>query len=261
MITPTRSGPLGTAEPGWADPLAALRHPVYGAAHIDTDDGTVTAGTYADGRPAVWRLGTGRQARHTALIGRTSTGKTVLARSLLAGAATADVAAQVIDLAHGRLDRLPHPVASSIAAARTVLAELHHIAVSCRDHGGRGARLRLLVIDGLITLTSDPAGAQLLNELSQLAGPAGIAIVSTAQIGDLDEFGSQVLGGDTARDLRTRLAEELVLLRTTRRTHYGLLGADVDLPLIPGGFADGATTAGIGYLPRRSSTPFRAWLP
>lgn len=252
MITPTTgTSPLYALNR--ADLLAALRRPVYGTARIDAD-GTVTAGTYVDGHPAWWRLGTARQARHTALIGSTGSGKTMLVRSLLDAAATAGIPAQVIDLAHGQLDRLPYPVASTVEDARTVLAELHQTATSHRDHGGRDARLRLLVIDGLVTLTRDPAGARLLHALAQVAGPAGIAIVSTAQNAGTAEFGAAVLGGDPARGLRLRLSEELVLLRTDHRPHTELVGTATNLPLITDRFDDGATTAGFGYLPRRSAT-------
>lgn len=259
MIAPTtHPGPLGTAEVGGSDPLAALRHPIDGAALLDAA-GTITAGTYADGRPVRWPLGDGRQARHTTLVGWTRSGKTVLVRAILDAAAATGLPAQAIDLADGELDRLPHPVADSVTAARIMLADLLQVAASGYDEGGCGLR-RLLVLDGLDALTRDSRAVHLLNGLSMLAGPAGITIVATTQIGGLDQFGSHVLGSSAAGKLRRRLAGELVLLRTDYRTHYGF-GIDARLPLIPTVLDGDVTTAGIGYLPRRCRVPFRAWLP
>jgi hypothetical protein len=235
--------------------LDALRQPVRGTARID-DAGVVTVGAYADGAPAGWPLLFAGRARHTTVVGSAGSGKTKLMRSLLHGAAATDVSAQIIDLGFsGELGGLPHPIARDLAAACTVLGEIYGIAR--RD---RTSTLRLLVIDDLSLLTRDPVAARLLHELALVADGVGIAIVTGVQVPRLSSYGSAALGPD-AEQLRDRLAQEVVLQRVhDQDTVRQLLHDSPDLPRLPSHVGD-VSTAGIGFLPRRRSTPFRAWKP
>ena len=236
--------------------LKALRHPVRGTARIDAG-GVVTVGAYADGTPAGWPLLFAGRTRHTTLVGSAASGKTVLMRSLLHGAAATDVSAQIIDLGHsGELAGLPHPIARDLAAARSMLGEIYGIARRDRTN-----TLRLLVIDDLFLLTRDAVAAGLLHELSQVADGVGIAIVAGVQRPELSAYGLPFIGREAAEQLRDRLAQELVLQRV--HDHYTagqLLSDGPDLPHLPSHVGDDST-AGIGFLPRHRRTPFRAWKP
>jgi hypothetical protein len=235
--------------------LEALRHPVRGTARIDAA-GVVTVGAYADGTPAGWPLLFAGRARHTTVVGSAGSGKTMLMRSLLHGAATADISAQIIDLGHGQLGGLPHPIARDLAAARTVLGEIYGIA-----HRDRTNALRLLVIDDLPLLTRDAVAARQLHELSLIADGAGIAIIAGVQHPGLSAYGQATLGED-AEQLRDRLAQEVVLQHIhAPYTVEALLNGGPDLPPLPSCLSDGTSLAGVGFLPRHRRTPFRAWRP
>jgi hypothetical protein len=238
----------------FCDDLQALRRPVRGTARIDA--GTVTAGTYADGTPASWPMWLAGHARHTTVVGAAGSGKTLLLRSLLDGAAAADVSAQIIDLGPGQLTGLTHPTARDLHAARTMLSEIHGIAR--RDRTGT---LRLLAIDDLTLLTRDPIAARLLHHLAVVAADAGIAIVTSVQSPLLATYGAAALGRD-AEQLRGLLAQELVLQRIpAAATATMLLPDGPDLPYLASRLGDGIAAAGLGFLPRHRPTPFRAWLP
>lgn len=239
----------------FCDDLQALRRPVRGIARID-DTGTVTAGTYADGTPAGWPLWLAGHARHTTVVGAAGSGKTLLLRSLLHGAATAGISAQIIDLGPGRLAGTAHPVARDLDTARTMLATIHGIAR--RDRTGTR---RLLLIDDLALLTRDTVAVQLLNELAQVAADAGIAIVTSVQSPQLATYGAAALGRG-AEHLRGLLSQELVLQRIPAAvTAAGLLPDGPEPLYLASRLGDGIAGAGLGFLPRHRPVPFRAWQP
>ena len=243
------------------DLIAGLRQPVHGTAQL-AGDGRLTVGVHTTGGPAGWPLLVpgGRTARHATIVGAAGSGKSVLLRSILAAARTAGVDGQVIDAHEGSLTGLGFPAACSIAAARTVLAEQHELA---RHRQATGEHpLRLLLVENLHLLTRDRRCAEQVGPLLVDAGPAQIAVIAGTQLAHRPVFGRPA--PHPAKSPRSLLTENLVLLRTGLPLSRVLPVLDdtlsgLDLPDIASQFTDGATTAGIGYLPRRSGLPFRAW--
>ena len=228
-----------------------LHRPIYGAAQLDPDTAVLTVGVHADATPARWRLASRGRAQHTTIIGDSGSGISSLLRSILHGAAIAGVAAQAVDLD------------GTAAAARQALAEQHDLARTrtTDPDGDRG--LRLLIIDDLHELTKDRGFVDRLTRFAKLAGRAGIAMVAGTGDVSLSGFGGRYCDATLTRQA---LAQQLVLLRTgdgpMLRAGLRALGVDVDnYSSVPAKAGDGSTTAGIGYLPRRSTVPFRAWLP
>lgn len=249
------------------DPLAALRQPITGTARL-TGDGVLTVGQLADGDPAsLALLADNGTARHTTVVGAAGSGKTVLLRAALAAARTTGVDAQIIDAHEGSLAGRGFPVAASIAAARTVLAEQYELAL--QRQAISGGPLRLLVIENLHLLTRDRDCAKLLALLAVEAGPARIAVIAGTQLAERQVFGPPA--PHPSRNARLLLTQNLVLLRTSMSLSRVLPMLDdapggLNLPDVashqldfPGHFTDGATTAGIGYLPRHHMRPLRVW--
>lgn len=223
-----------------------LRTTVAGHARLSPAD-LLTVGTHADGTPAGWPLHTGDGlARHTTVVGGAGSGKTVLLRSILLAARTAGVDAQVIDVYDAALREIGYPTATSMTAAAGVLAAEHDLILA----RARAANppLRLLVIDDLHLL--EPHALALLAPVAQHAAPAGVAIVAGTQHLLTHAFGAE----GTGEQVRDALIQETVALRTKRRLTTILAGATY-LPTLDD------CLPGVGYLPRRSVVPFRAWLP
>lgn len=228
-----------------------LHRPIYGAAHLDPDTAVLTVGTHADGTPARWRLASRGRAQHTTVLGDHGAGTSSLLRSILHAATIAGVEAHSVDLS------------GTVAAARLVLAEQHDLARALVGEPDGDQGLRLLVLDDLDELTKDRSFVDRLTRLTKLAGRAGIAVVAGTGDVSLSGFGGRFLDATLTRQA---LTQQLVLLRTGDgpMLRAGLRALGVDLaghPPIPARSGDGSTTAGIGYLPRRSTVPFRAWLP
>jgi hypothetical protein len=243
----------------------ALHRPVYGTAELD--GGVLTVGVHADDTPARWPLthraknpGSSGTVRHTTILGATGAGKTSLLRSIAHAATTAGIAVHTAD-------------ADDLPAARTLLVDLHRQAAAHLDTtagtatgtgvaGGRGLR-GLLLIDDLDVLARDGRFSVGLTQLARAAAPTGLAVVCGTHEVTLTAFGGRYRDATLTRQA---LTQELVLLRTPTSDRPGLpaslrtLGIPA-LPPIPDTFPDGTTTAGVGYLPRRSTVPFRAWLP
>ncbi len=233
--------------------IAALSRPVPGSAQLD--DGVLTVGCHADGTPAGWPLWADGRARHTTIAGTAGAGATTLLRSILMGARTARLQAQVIDVYDASLRLLGYPAATSLVAAEIALAEQYDL-ITARLRPGGDRSLRLLVINDLHVFERHLL--DLLLPVARHAARAGIAIVAGTHRLTLDTFGTgRRAGGEI---LRAELTQELVLLHTPDLITTTLAAAG-QLPAIPGQFADGTATAGVGYLPRRSTQPFRAWLP
>jgi hypothetical protein len=249
------------------DPLTPLRQPITGAARL-SGDGVLTVGRLADGDPAsLSLLADNGAARHATVVGAAGSGKTVLLRAALAAARTTGIDAQVIDAHEGSLAGRGFPVAASIAAARTVLAEQYELALQRQAIGG--GPLRLLVIENLHLLTLDRDCAKMLALLAVEAGPARIAVIAGTQLAERRVFGPPA--PHPSRSARLLLTQNLVLLRTSMclsrvlpmldDTPAGLSLPDFPSHLLdfPSHFTDEDTTAGIGYLPRHHMRPFRVW--
>lgn len=226
----------------------SLREPVHGTAQIDVT-GTLTFGVRADGIPARVRLRQGtRIARHTTIIGAAGSGKSTLLRAILTAATTAGIDVQVIDPLN-LLGATGHPTATGMTDALAALADQHQ-AVQAHLTGRRPAGpLRLLVIDDLTALTTDPRAAAHLRALADVdaAALAGIALVVAAQ----PHLGLHHLGPDTHDALS---AGNRILLRIATHSAAIAIGANSLPTTIP------ADLPGVGYLPH-TDMPLRAWLP
>jgi hypothetical protein len=235
--------------------FAPLRHLSDGTALLSTA-GDLAVGLHADGSVAGWQLMAGRRARHTTLVGDAGSGKTQLLRSILRAARAAGVEASIVDVHQNTLTGLGFPTATTLDAARRVLADQYELALYRQATGG--GPLQLLVIENLAHLVQDPVIANFIGPLVKETGPAQIALLAGTQQLDRWLFGQRTPKPDTLR----LLTEELVLLRTNGAylRSVPMIAADGgELEHIPSHFADETTTAGIGYLPRQCATPFRAW--
>ena len=238
-----------------AEQFAPLQHLPGGTTAL-TAAGDLTVGVHADGQPAGWPLLHDGRARHATLVGDAGSGKTELLRSVLLAARAAGVDAAVIDVQQDVLSGLGFPTAVTMTAARRVLAEQYELALFRQATGG--GPLQLLVIENLSYLTGDAVIRDLIGLLAKEAGPARIAVLAGTQQVRWPVFGRR----DSAEATWRLLAQELVLMRTSSQyiPSLPMLVAEPDeLERVPVCFADGSHAAGVGYLPRRSATPFRAW--
>lgn len=224
------------------DDLTTLQQPTRGIATL-TPHGILTIGTHRDGVAARLNIGTPTQARHTTILGDTRSGKSTLLRSILIGARTAGIICHAISYQDRVMNGMVAGSAYSLATLNDVLDEATGRLTSRRTDWP----MRLLVIDNLHAL--DPDQRILFANVVSVAAKAGIAIVVSTPVIKTDLFAD----ADTQRLMTTNLIR--------------LRPGDVQppngwsrVPAVPGAFANGTFTTGVGYL-NNYAVPFRARMP
>lgn len=193
----------------------------------------VTIGAFADGSNAALPLVRNGRTQNTWIVGGCASGKTVLLESLLAGARHAGIGADLACSWRGD-------------AAETIGGYHRLVLDRARDLVDRHVPegdfdLRLLLVDDLPQLDADTAG--LLADVARISAKTNVSVVVASQ-----EMTAAAPGGARLRD--SLKAGNTVQMRVAQ----ALFG----FTEIPGRFADGTSTAGVGLV---NGDLFRAWYP
>lgn len=239
-------------------------HPGGSAYHPETGD--VAIGVGRNGELRYWNLWTGIGARPGLVVGATGSGGTNLLSGLIeATLPHPQVRTWVVDTEHQlaeywtRVDRIgilnpadypeyvdPQPT-STAALLDQVIAVQHDRQRLLAKLGYRswqlatGLPLGLLVISSLNEISHSRDLSDSLTVIARLARKTGISIVTHAHSPLLDSFGNALLqdyfGGGN-----------LALMRMASKPFGRVISPELaNLPVISSTFADGSTTAGLGY--------------
>jgi hypothetical protein len=247
-------------------------------------DGLASVGRFADGMPARVRLFVRRDGtKHGLLAGTTGAGKSYMLDLLIriALACPWPIVPVVLDPQEGQSlpqwrDKVLY--AAGVDECAAMLAGLHagmmdrsrHLgSVEWEDDGHpvrgmdfydpelSGVPIVMPIIDEAPILLNDSqhgrAAISHLAVMSKLLRKAGGSLWLVAQVPLIAELGDQVI--------RSMLrGGNVISMRTGDRVSAGALGLEADPSTLPHYFADGSSTAGLGYLlgPDQRQAPFRA---
>lgn len=238
---------------------------------LNVDTGQFEIGVHADGKSALWRLWTpGSGVHHGMVAGTTGAGKSGLLMNICAEIRDSGRALLLLaDPENGESVRDwqlgAHCFAGTIPRIRRMLQGAERIMHARKrrrskevwvDENGNTRRGRgyfdptpedpavYVVIDEAPDVLADPECKRIIASIGKKGRKHGVGVIIFIQIPSLAE-----LGGDLA--VRSMLSSTNIVIFRTSDTLSAQMGVPMKLPIdpanLPTQFADGSTTAGLGY--------------